>query len=52
MLIAKSTDFILKAPLRPQTTSPLTEEDLEMLRKVMKMEGLLNDKTYQHLIEE
>lgn len=31
---------------------PLTEEDLEMLRKIMKMEGLLNDKTYQHLIEE
>lgn len=31
---------------------PLTEEDWEMLRKAMKMEGLLNDKTYQHLIEE
>lgn len=31
---------------------PLTEADLERLRKAMKMEGLLNDKTYQHLIEE
>jgi hypothetical protein len=40
------------SPSETSNDKPLTEEDLEMLRKVMKMEGLLNDKTYQHLIEE
>lgn len=50
--------YCQKHRLFPESSSetsndkPLTEEDLEMLRKVMKMEGLLNDKTYQHLIEE
>ena len=41
-----------ESPSETSNDKPLTEEDLEMLRKVMKMEGLLNDKTYQHLIEE
>ena len=41
-----------ESPSETSNDKPLTEKDLEMLRKVMKMEGLLNDKTYQHLIEE
>lgn len=50
--------YCQKHRLFPESSSetsndkPLTEEDLEMLREIMKMEGLLNDKTYQHLIEE
>lgn len=46
--------YCQKHCLFPDKTNdrPLTEADLERLRKAMKMEGLLNDKTYQHLIEE
>ena len=51
---AALTAYCQKHCLFPDKTNdrPLTEADLERLRKAMKMEGLLNDKTYQHLIEE
>lgn len=50
--------YIQKHNLYPEATSRKSDDkymedfDLETLRKMMKMEGLLNDNTYQHLIEE
>ena len=51
---AALTAYCQKHCLFPDKTDDrhLTEADWERLRKAMKMEGLLNDKTYQHLIEE
>lgn len=51
---AALTAYCQKHCLFPDKTNdrPLTEADWERIRKAMKMEGLLNDKTYQHLIEE